>query len=139
MTISDAAVSAGFDALPGQAAVLDRSGYILVTNRAWREFSLAGGGDGDHVGENYLSVCDASDDEKAARTGEAIRLLVKDERESVSVEYPCHAPNRQRWFTMRAIRFDHDEDTYVLVHHHDITERKQAELELKSQNDRLET
>ncbi|WP_128477769.1 ATP-binding protein [Halorussus pelagicus] len=62
MTISVAAISAGFNALPGQAAVLDRSGYILITNRAWREFAVADGPKGDHVGENYLSVCDASED-----------------------------------------------------------------------------
>ncbi len=139
MTISDAAVSAGFDALPGQAAVLDRSGRILATNRAWREFAAAGGGDIDHLGVNYLGVCDESDDEQAARTGGAIRSLVEEDGDKISVEYPCHTPDRERWFTMRALRFTHESETYVLVHHHEITERKRVELDLRAQNDRLET
>ncbi|UPV73227.1 PAS domain-containing sensor histidine kinase [Halorussus limi] len=139
MTISDATLGAGFDALPGQAAVLDRSGRILATNRAWREFGAASGVDRDHVGQNYLTVCDASNDEEAVRTGEAIRSLVEGEREAVSVEYPCHSPDRRRWFTMRAVTFVHDAESYVLVHHHEVTERKRAELELAAQNDRLET
>ncbi|WP_135851741.1 PAS domain-containing sensor histidine kinase [Halorussus salinus] len=139
MTISDAALSAGFDALPGQAAVLNRSGRILATNRAWREFAAAGSGDADHIGVNYLRVCDESDDEQAARTGVAIRSLVEEDRGKVSVEYPCHTPDRERWFTMRALRFAHEGETYVLVHHHEITERKRAELDLRAQNDRLET
>src|SRR6056297_568807 len=107
MSISDAAVSAGFDALPGQAAVLDRSGRILVTNRAWREFAAANGGDRNHVGENYLAVCDATDDEKATQTATAIRALAAAEREMVAIEYPCHGPDRKRWFTMRGIRFEY--------------------------------
>jgi signal transduction histidine kinase len=139
VTISDAAVRAGFDALPGQAAVLDRSGRILVTNRAWREFGAANGGDRDHVGENYLNVCDATDDGKASQTAAAIRALADDERETVSIEYPCHGPERKRWFTMRGIRFEHGDDEYLLIIHVEITERKQTELELREQNERLET
>ncbi|WP_435179609.1 ATP-binding protein [Halorussus sp. AFM4] len=138
MTLSDAVVSAGFDALPGQAAVLDATGRILRTNRAWREFGTANGGDSDHVGQNYLAVCDASDDERAARTAEALRRLLDGEREAVSVEYPCHTPDRKRWFTMRAERFAHDGEQYLLVVHFDITDRKLAELEVREQNDLLE-
>jgi signal transduction histidine kinase len=139
MTLSNAAVSAGFDALPGQAAVLDRSGDILVTNQAWSDFGARSGGGRDHVGENYLAVCDASDDRKARRTAEAIRSLIEGERETVSVEYPCHSPDQRRWFTMRASQFVHEAERYLLVQHHDVTERKQAELEVRAQNDRLET
>lgn len=139
MTISDAAVSAGFDALPGQAVVLDLSGRILTTNRAWREFAATNGQNSDHVGTNYLAVCEASDDEQAVRTAEAIRSLVEEDRETVSVEYPCHTPDRERWFTMRALRFAHEGEKYLLVHHHEITDRKRAELDLRAQNDRLET
>ncbi|NHN58141.1 PAS domain-containing sensor histidine kinase [Halorussus rarus] len=139
MTISDAVVRSAFDSLPGQAAILDPTGRILATNRAWREFGTTNGGEPDHVGENYLAVCDASDDEKAARTAAALRRLVDGEREEVSVEYPCHAPDRDRWFVMRAEVFDHDGEQYLLVVHFDITDRKLAELEVREKNDRLET
>jgi signal transduction histidine kinase len=139
MSITDAAVRASFDAVPGQAAVLDQDGCILITNRAWREFAAANGDEGDHIGQNYLGVCDASDDEKAAKTAVAIRSMIADECETVDVEYPCHGPEHDRWFMMRGMRFEHEDEEYVLVIHVDITDRKLAELEVREQNERLET
>ncbi|WP_135830102.1 ATP-binding protein [Halorussus halobius] len=139
MTRSDVPIEAAFDALPGQVAVLDEDGHIVLTNRAWRRFAAANDGGRDHVGADYLAVCDGADDERAARTAAGIRRLLAGGKDAVAVEYPCHAPDRERWFTMRAIRFDHGGERYVLVMHVDITERKRAELAVRAQNDRLET
>ena len=50
----------GLNALPAHIAVIDRTGLIVLVNRAWTEFALANGGDpakGVAVGANYLDVC----------------------------------------------------------------------------------
>jgi len=119
--------------------MLDGDGRIVLTNRAWRTFADANDGEADHVGANYLTICDGADDERAEKTAMGIRQLLSGENDAVSVEYPCHTPDRERWFTMRAMSFDRDGERYVLVMHVDITERKQAELAVRAQNERLET
>ncbi|WP_192498276.1 PAS domain-containing sensor histidine kinase [Halorussus halophilus] len=139
MSISDAAIGAGFDAFPSQVAILDATGRIVYTNRSWREFGANNGGSGESVGENYLSVCEATEDDNATVVADRIRSLLDDDEQVVAVEYPCHAPDRERWFTMRATKFDHANETYLLVTHVDITERKLSEQAVREQNDRLET
>ncbi|WP_162224677.1 PAS domain-containing sensor histidine kinase [Halorussus amylolyticus] len=140
MSLSNRVDVAGFDALPSQVAMLDPTGRIVFTNRAWREFSVSnGGGDRDYVGENYFDACERSGDDGAIRVVAAIRSLFDGDSEVATVEYPCHAPDEERWFTMRAKCFRHAGEEYVLVMHLDITERKQAELGLREQNERLET
>ena len=47
------------DALAGPLAVLDHSGTIIAVNQAWRNFGQANSGkDVQHVGTNYLDICD---------------------------------------------------------------------------------
>ena len=46
------------EALPGQIALLDRSGAILFANRAWQDFAVAGAGFG--VGGDYPRLCMAA-------------------------------------------------------------------------------
>jgi len=138
---TDALTAAAFDALPAQVAVLDADGIILRTNRVWAEFGLDNDlqGEVDMVGEDYLAVCDASNDPAASTAAEGIRSVLAGERESFSFEYPCHSPNERRWFTMRAIRLSVDDGAHALVMHTDITERKEAELRVTAHNERLET
>jgi PAS domain S-box-containing protein len=132
-------VGAAFDASPTQTAIIDDDGEIVYTNRAWREFGAGNGLPCDVTGQNYLEVCDESDDERAHRIADGIRSLLAGERAMVSVEYPCHGPDEERWFTMRAEGFDHGKRRYALVVHLDITDRKQAERRVRDHNERLET
>jgi signal transduction histidine kinase len=132
-----ALATAAFDALPAQVAVLDDDGEILATNLAWRSFGEANDlAEAEMVGENYLAACDAADDPDAAAAADGIRAVLSGERETFTLEYPCHSPDERRWFTMRAIALPGGDR--VLVMHTDITERKLAELRVESHNDRLE-
>lgn len=114
------------DALPDQAAVVDHAGVIIRTNKAWRDFSAANGGTPDQTGQgiNYLSVC-CSEEEQVVHTSAQLRELLAGEREVLSLEYPCHSPQQQRWFLMRAQRLRGG----ALITHTDITQRKLAELQ----------
>lgn len=134
-------IAAGIDALPAQAAILDDEGTIRYTNRYWRTF----GEENDlapefaHVGANYLEVCDrsADGDEDAATAASGLRSVLAGETDEFAFEYPCHSPDERRWFTMRAIPFDHEGDAFVLVVHLDVTERRLMEERVREGADRL--
>jgi signal transduction histidine kinase len=49
-------------------------------------------------GENYLAVCERSDDPEAAAVAEGLRVILEGPDEQFQLEYPCHAPDQQRWF-----------------------------------------
>lgn len=132
---------AGFDALPTQVAILDTDAEIVYTNRAWRRFGDENGiqAPAHSIGVNYLAVCDDAADDHAETAADGIRSVLGDDRDEFSFEYPCHGPDERRWFSMRAIRFPHEREEYVLVAHLNITERKRSELRVAAQNDEIET
>jgi signal transduction histidine kinase len=132
--------AAAFDALPSQVAVLDRSGTILATNGCWSRFATANsvGIPPEMVGENYLSVCEAAEDDEDAQAAAAgIRAVIDGDTEEFSFEYPCHGPEHRRWFMMRAIPVTHEGEAFVLAMHTDITDRREAELAVSDRNDSL--
>lgn len=139
--IENSLTEAGFEALPTQVAILDATGDIVYTNRAWRAFGEANDIDepSHSLGVNYLAVCEGADDEHAREAYDGLDAVLRHEREEFSFEYPCHSPDEKRWFTMRAIRFEYDDTEFVLVLHLNITERKLSELRVAEQNDELET
>ena len=140
-TIDGSLTEAAFAALPTQIALLDGEGDIIHTNRAWRAFGEQNdiAGDPDTIGENYPEVCRGADDEFAEAAYEGLTAVLDGDREEFAFEYPCHGPNERRWFTMRALPFEHAGERFVLVLHLNITERKLSELRVQDQNDTLET
>ena len=91
------------DALPPHIAILDGNGIILATNRAWKEFAEANGGDPERMceGVNYLIVCDGADGRRCTEASEfaaGIRGVLSGKHEEFSIEYPAHAPTERRWF-----------------------------------------
>ena len=129
------------DALSAHIVILDHTGTILETNRAWRAFSVMGGmpRDLDYRGMNYLQVCDATtgeDAEDAAKVAAGIRSVIHKEIDEFLYDYPCHEPDRQHWFYLRAIRIQDAAPVQIVVSHEEITVLKLTEKALKkSQND----
>lgn len=124
------------DALTAHIAVLDEQGVIVGVNRAWRCFAEDNGGEcgSYYVGQNYLAVCEAAasgDDATAATLLEGLKAVLQGERESFALEYPCDAPDRQRWFVVHITRCQHEGHDRVVVAHEDITSRKHAEQQLQ--------
>ncbi|WP_435177039.1 bacterio-opsin activator domain-containing protein [Halorussus sp. AFM4] len=119
------------DALVDRVAVLDASGTILRTNRAWDEFAAEHGvGSAAGPGADYLSAAGAGDDEFADAARAGIRAVLDGEREAFTMEYPCHG-ERERWFRLRASRFDADDGPRAVVSHTDVTESRLAGDELR--------
>jgi len=96
------------DALAEHVAVLDPQGMILMVNAAWRRFARDNGDPRlrrSGPGVNYLDACPSrgdGGDETAARAAAGLREVLVGQLPAFSLQYPCHAPDRDRWFLMHA-------------------------------------
>ena len=70
--------------------------------------------------------------DRAARTnataraaGDGLRRTLADGLE-LTLDYPCHSPTEERWFTLRATRFVLDGRPWLVAAHYDVTALKKA-------------
>ena len=141
---SERFAGATLHALSDHIAVIDSTGKIVSTNRAWKRFAEANNGEWMSMSEqaNYLEVCDrsvAAGDRNAVDVAKAIRQVIAGEIESWSCEYPCHSYTKQRWFTCRVTKCADLDGSYVVIAHEDITARYLAEQALKLSEERQST
>jgi PAS domain S-box-containing protein len=139
---SERFANATVDALSTHLAILDETGEIVAVNRAWREFAEANPPVLGNVceGANYLSVCDTAagpDSEEAKIIAARVRAIIRGEEKECALEYPCHSPKEERWFTVRVTRFSGDGAIRLVVAHENITERKHREEALRTSERRL--
>lgn len=125
------------DGLSAHICVIDNDGKIIITNRAWNTFAVENNSfEGTYgEGDNYLGACKVrSEDEKEDIEGivAGIRGVMTGTQPEFVKEYPCHSPDTERWFICRANRFTLSGVTYAVISHENITERIQAERELRS-------
>ena len=118
------------DAFPGQACIIDEQGVILAVNQAWQAFAADNGAAPAAVGEqaNYLEVCTRALGEgasQAAQFADGLRELLQGKRPRLELEYSCHSPWERRWFVAVATRFVLANRPFLLVLHHDISDRQQ--------------
>lgn len=134
---ADGAMSqAILDAITAQIAVLDRNGTIVAVNESWRRFAIQNSNEPGRpapntgVGTSYLAVCQASGcapapDAAAIGVAEGIRAVLTGRQARYACEYPCHAPDRQRWFSMDVTPLGTAHGG-VVVSHSDVTEGYRA-------------
>ena len=129
--------SAALDAVMAHICVLDKDGNVLSVNQAWKDYgkeeALNDQFGINSVGYNYLDVCRQAKGlgaEGAAEVADGIQSVLAGTMKRFASEYPCHSPNRQRWFSLSVAPFQGDSG-HVLVAHQDITERKLAEASAK--------
>jgi PAS domain S-box-containing protein len=123
------------DALGSHIAVLNEHGKIIAVNRAWRQFSEENQGTTVSCGDgaNYLNACELARGDgalEAPAVAQGIREIMSGHQQQFSLEYPCHSPNQERWFNVCMTRFAGEGPLRVVVAHENITERKQAEIQL---------
>lgn len=136
------------NSLPIHIAVLDMTGTIIAVNAAWRAFGAISPPTSEtdttppHIdeGANYLTVCDSATGEnadEAPRFAAGIRAVLAGTQPHFSLDYPCHTPTEQHWFTGYVTRLAAPGPTCVVTAHADITDRKRAELALQTSERRL--
>ena len=119
-------------ALDDHITVLDSKGEIVYVNDAWVRFAKNNHSKtaADWLGQNYLKACQCavdSGDEYATKASEGLERIISGELDTFYYEYPCHAPDEERYFMMRLSRFSYENEHFILVVHKNITERITAE------------
>ena len=132
------------DSLPMNVAVLNESGTIIFVNQSWMEFGRNNNVcpiESISVGANYIEACrrargEYSEEAPAALDG--ILSVLHGESNTFEMEYPCHSPDKKRWFTMRVSRIEALAFRGVIVIHADITLRKLFEEAVSEEKERAE-
>lgn len=137
---SERTARAVVDGLTAHIAITDEHGCILAVNVRWREFAKKNGGSLMAVGEgaNYLAVCDAAARRKspgAEEVAAGIRDVLAGKTPEFGLEYPCHSPTEERWFIVRVTPFPGEGPRRVVIAHHNITARVQAELAVRREKE----
>ncbi|MCG8344332.1 MAG: PAS domain S-box protein [Chlorobiales bacterium] len=126
------------DALSQEVTVVDRDGTIVFANKAWKDFGKSNGAESDFIGSKYLDFCDCkSHDSTCALAAKGIKKILAGKSNSFTLEYPCHSPRQERWFTMTATPLRKNMKEGIIIIHDNITERKQAEQDNLLQQDQL--
>jgi diguanylate cyclase (GGDEF)-like protein/PAS domain S-box-containing protein len=133
--------SYAFERLAAPAAVLDASGVVVETNEAWRVFALLNearpGTTGP--GTNYLRVCDRaynSGVRSAGTVAAGLRSILRGERGSFELEYPCPSPIEDRWFRLQASSAPVHDGSGIVLFHVNVTARKLLEERLGQETGR---
>jgi len=126
------------NSLPANIALVDNAGNIVETNASWDRFGFDQAVAG-HAGKveygNYLAVCDAvtgPEQVYAAEAATGLRDILAGRRPDFTSVYPCHSPERERWFRMVATPIPAAAGPAgAVVMHLDITERELADRALR--------
>lgn len=135
-----------FNSISAHIAILDDAGIIVETNRAWQDFALENDFKGpvDCVGMNYLAICESASQDSVGETADiaaGIMRVLAGEVEEYFTQYPCHSPEEERWYALRAVLFRSKRKGQVVITHENITQIIQAQnaLEMKEQELRQQT
>ena len=129
------------DQVPSAIAVLDRDGVILAVNEPWRRFALENSPQpgvptpNTGVGVNYLDICRqaeiGSPPNQAGLVREGIHAVIEGQLPIFRLQYACHSPTRQRWFTMSASPLRGEIDKVVVIHT-EVTERERSQQQARA-------
>lgn len=140
---SDPMAQSVLNSMSAHIAILDETGVILETNRAWRAFAADNGMTDapDTAGVNYLKICesatgDGAEDAHAVARG--IRDVIEGRSDTFLYDYPCHTPTEQHWYYLRVIRMSGTDPVRLVVSHEDISALKLAEEKLHAREKELE-
>lgn len=130
------------NSISAQVAIIDSQGVILETNQAWQDFAKDNGmPQGFHsIGLNYLSICDCSPeqpDDDPAKIAQGIRSVINGELAEFITHYPCHSPEKKRWFVLRVVPFRKAGDEKFIITHENVTPLMLAQEELKEKEQEL--
>ncbi len=134
-------LQASLDALSAHIAILDDKGNIIAVNEAWHRFARNNEYEepSHGLGINYLTGGAAARHEGMVeeRIFRGLEAVVAGSQSDFQALCPCPAPDRQRWFRLRANRFRAGADARIVVAHEDITDVIAAREEVGELSERL--
>ena len=115
----DAGFHSLFNAVPASLVFAKTDGTIEDVNKNWKAFadenSFKSSSYG--IGENYFSVAGRN-----SKLTKGLQNLSEDKCDRFSMIYPCHSPEKKRWFRLIAVKEQHVENPRLLLMHIDITD-----------------
>jgi signal transduction histidine kinase/DNA-binding response OmpR family regulator len=132
---SERFLRSALDALSAHIAIIDASGRVLTTNKAWKEFAEK---HGEHAmrcseGTDYFTVQQSfrfenhKDADYAATFAGGVQDVLDLEKDLFEMEYPVNCGSSGKfWFHARITPFPGGGERRVVVAHENITERKRA-------------
>lgn len=122
------------NSIKSEIVVLDQDGTIQMVNEHWIRFARDNGttnvSSEPYTGTNYLTASKVDCDDpwsSASKARDGIRGVLTGALPSFSFEYPCHSPERLRWFSMQALPLGLERQLGCTITHTDITAYKLAE------------
>ena len=114
---------------------------MVETNEAWRVFALLNEGSAGATGPgtSYLRVCDRaynSGVKSAGAVAAGLRSILRGERASFELEYPCPSPIEDRWFRLQASSAPVHDGSGIVLFHVNVTARKLLEQRLGQETGR---
>ena len=109
-------------------AVLDKDGFIILVNSAWRSVAMLypklERGKLVCEGINYLTICDKAGEtsEDARKVAKGIREVILDNKKELNFQYPCHSNVKKNWFEVKITAFKQHKDVCYIITHSPITE-----------------
>ena len=107
------------DSLDPHIAMVNPDGVIVAVNSAWERFARDNGLDPKAcgAGTDYFKAGTTNDVDHNARVAAVgIADVLRGTRHSFTMEYPCHAPDEQRWFEMIVRPLATPETGAVIIH-----------------------
>lgn len=122
--------------LPANIALLDREGKLVDVNNPWKLFATENefAEDNYGIGSNYSEIARRKQqiyNGEGILISEAIEKIVERKLTNFSMIYPCHSPNKKRWFKAIVSRENEESDSGIVIMHVDVTEQQEAEFKVK--------
>ncbi len=136
-------LKSAFDALPSKVVILDSQGLIVNFNANWRKFIRQC----DLVENSFVMRCNylrsieqlvGAESQVALDIVEGIKQVMDEGRRGFAIEFPLSCSSPQRWIELTVTPFAGSGPMLLLLAHNDITVRKQAELMLSSNEEKLQ-
>ncbi len=129
------------DGLSAHICVIDETGRILVTNRAWKNFGTENNACESAIDEgasyfDALKSCNEGDRAEVDAFREGINAVLAGDLPEFVREYACHSEHVKRWFLCRVNPFFVDDRRYVIIAHENNTQSRLAEAALRASEER---
>ena len=127
------------NSLSANICVLNPEGEIIIVNQPWYDFARENEAEMKSVtpGVNYLTVCyeaKGEDKEEALKFAQGIEAVMEGETDFFELEYPCHSPDKKRWFVGRVTPHagsDNEGRRVVVIAHENITVQKERQRQIQ--------